>query len=108
MHRWAFGHQLCCERRIVNWAERQGERLTLLQAVCQLVESGLKVREEGRSGYRQGKRARKMAGETIDDMIDATITAEGKAARKRDLLDGPEEFGRVRVDRPKASQSGER
>ena len=33
-----------------------------------------------------------MAGETIDDMIDATMTADNKAARKRHLLDGPEEL----------------
>jgi hypothetical protein len=47
-----------------------------------------------------------MAGEMIDDMIDATMTADNKAARKR-LLDGPEEFSRVRVDRRKASRSAD-
>lgn len=93
---------------IVKWAERQGERLTLSQAVCQLVESGLKVREEGRSGHRQGRRARRMAGETIDDMINATMTDDVKAARKRHLLDGPQEFSRVRVDGRKASRSADR
>lgn len=93
---------------IVKWAERQSERLALSQAVCQLVESGLKVKEAGRSGHRQGRRARKMAGETIDDMIDPTMTADSEAARKRRLLDGPEEFSRVRVDRRKASRSAER
>jgi hypothetical protein len=91
---------------IVKWAERQGGRLTLSQAVCQLVESGLKVKEADRSG--QGRRARRMAGETIDDMINATMAADDKAARKRHLLDGPEEFSRVRVDRRKASRSADR
>ena len=75
------------------------------QAVCQLVESGLKVKEAGRSGHREGRRARKMAGETIDDMINATMTADVKAACK---LDGPEEFSRVRVDCRKASRSADR
>lgn len=75
------------------------------QAVCQLVESGLKVKEAGPSGHRQGRRARKMAGETIDDMIDPTMTADNKAARKRRLLDGPEEFSRVRVDPRRTSRS---
>jgi hypothetical protein len=49
-----------------------------------------------------------MAGETIDDMINANMTADVKAARKRHLLDGPEEFSRVRVDRRKASRSADR
>ena len=93
---------------IVKWAERQGERLTLSQAVSQLVESGLQAKEAGRSGHRQGRRARRMAGETIDDMINATVPADDKAARKRHLLDGPEEFSRVRVDRRKASRSADR
>ena len=93
---------------IVKWAERQGERLTLSQAVSQLVECGLKVKEAGGSGHRQGQRARKMAGETIDDMIDANMTADVKAARKRHLLDGPEEFSRLRVDRRKAGRSADR
>ena len=93
---------------IVKWAERQGERLTLSQAVCQLVESGLRVKEAGPSGHRQGRRARKMAGETIDDMINANMTADNKAARKRRLLDGHEEFSRVRIDRRKANRSADR
>lgn len=91
---------------IVEWAERQGERLTLSQAVCQLVESGLKVKS-GRSGHMQRRRARTMAGETIDDMIDPTVPADNKASRKRRLLDGPDEFSRVRVDRRKASRSAD-
>lgn len=90
---------------IVKWAKRQAERLTLSQAVCELVESGLKVKGADPSEDRQERRARKMAGETIDDMINANLTADDKAASKRHLLDGPEEFSRVRVDRRKASRS---
>jgi hypothetical protein len=93
---------------IVKWAERQGGRLTLSQVVCQLVESGLKVKEADRSGHRQGRRARRMAGETIDGMIATAVTADDKAARKRHLLDGPEEFSRVRTDRRKASRAADR
>ena len=107
MRQWAFGRQLL-RAAIVKWAERQGERLTLSQAVCQLVESGLRVKEAGPSGHRQGRRARKMAGETIDDMINASMTADVKAASKRHLLDGPEEFSRVRVDRRRTSRTAGR
>lgn len=93
---------------VVAWAERQGDRLTLAQAVCELVESGLAAKEGVSSGHRQGRRARKMAGETIDDMIDANMTSGVRAASKRRLLDGPEEFSRVRVDRQKADRSADR
>ncbi|WP_128947998.1 hypothetical protein [Bradyrhizobium nanningense] len=50
---------------------------------------------------RQKQRARKMAGDTIDRIGDTTTTADDRANRKRDLLDGPKEFDRVRIDRPK-------
>jgi hypothetical protein len=42
-----------------------------------------------------------MAADTIDDMGDATANAGDRASRKRYLLNGPEEFNRVRVDRSK-------
>jgi hypothetical protein len=42
-----------------------------------------------------------MAADTIDGMSDTTTTADDRAIRKQDLLDGPGEFDRVRVDRPK-------
>jgi len=42
-----------------------------------------------------------MAGETIDEMADATANQHARASRKRRLLKGPEEFQDVRVDRPR-------
>lgn len=44
-----------------------------------------------------------MAGDTIDRIDDTTSTMGDRATRKRDLLDGPEEFDQVRIDRPKRS-----
>jgi hypothetical protein len=66
-----------------------------------LVELGLALAAEP---DRQKQRARKMAADAIDDMGDTTTTAEGRASRKRDLLDGPREFDRVRIDRSKRSK----
>ena len=86
---------------IVKWAERQAETLTLSQAVCRLVERGLTVKEGGPSRDEQRRSARKMAGEAIDRMTDVAATAGDRATRKRDLLNGPEEFSRVRIDRQK-------
>ncbi|OAF05367.1 hypothetical protein [Bradyrhizobium neotropicale] len=46
-----------------------------------------------------------MDGDAIDRMGDTTATADDRATRKRDLLDGPAEFDRVRIDRPKRGKS---
>jgi hypothetical protein len=46
-----------------------------------------------------------MAADTIDVMGDATAEADERVTRKRELLNGPEEFNRVRVDRSKRGRS---
>lgn len=85
---------------IVKWAENQADRPTLPEAVRRLVELGLTAKTERRSGNEgQKQRARTMAGETIDEMADATANQHTRASRKRRLLKGPEEFQDVRVDR---------
>jgi hypothetical protein len=87
---------------IFDWVNHQADKPTLSEAICRLVELGLAANGNNiRSEDRQKRRAREMAGETIDDMGDATTTADDRAARKQDLLNGPQEFSRVRVDRPK-------
>ncbi|MGY8639250.1 hypothetical protein RAD15_43005 [Bradyrhizobium sp. 14AA] len=77
---------------------RQNDKPNLPEAISRLVELGLTVHADH---DQQEQRARKMAGDTIDGMGDPRTTADDRAIRKRDLLDGPEEFDRVRVDRPK-------
>lgn len=87
---------------IIKWAEYQPDTPTLSQALGRLVELGLTVAADGqRVGGQQKRRARKMAAETIDGMADATVNAGDRASRKRHLLNGPEEFNRIRVDRSK-------
>jgi len=81
---------------------RQHDLPTLADAIARLVALGL---ASGTHQDRQKQRARKMAGDAIDRMGDATTTADGRAIRKRDLLDGPEEFGRLRVDRPRRGRA---
>jgi hypothetical protein len=94
---------------IVKWAEHQADKPALSQAICRLVERGLAAPESGQLGNSQTRRARKMASETIDNLGDATATAGHRTARKRRLLDGPEEFSRVRLDRRKtANRSADR
>lgn len=87
---------------IIKWAEYQPDTPTLSQALGRLVELGLTVAADGqRVDGQQKRRARKMAADTIDGMADATANAGDRASRKRHLLNGPEEFNRIRVDRSK-------
>ena len=41
----------------------------------------------------------------FNSMGDTTSTIDDRAIRKRDLLDGPNEFDHVRIDRPRRSKS---
>lgn len=87
---------------IIKWAEYQPDTPTLSQALGRLVVLGLAAGADGqRAGGQQQQRARQMAADTIDGMADSTGDAGHRASRKRDLLNGPEEFNRVRVDRSK-------
>ncbi len=92
-------------RTIAAWIRRQPDAPAFDEAVRRLVELGLAV-PAGSSG--QKHRARTMAGAAIDRLSDTTTTAAGRAARKRDLLNGPEEFSRDRVDRPARNKSLEK
>ena len=92
-------------RAITAWVARQSDKPGLSEAISRLVELGLAFHAEP---DRQKQRARKMAADAIDGMVDGmgdtTTTAEGRAVRKRDLLDGPKEFDRVRIDRSKRNK----
>jgi len=85
---------------IVRWAEYQPDRPTLSEATRRLVELGLTVKTKGRQSKEgQKKRAREMAGTTIDDITDTAASPDDQASRKRRLLKGPEEFQDARIDR---------
>jgi hypothetical protein len=87
---------------IVKWAEDQSDRPSLPEATRRLVELGLAGQANDRGAMEgQTRRAREIAGDTIDIMNDSTATADDQASRKRRLLKGPEEFREVRVDRQK-------
>lgn len=88
-------------RAITAWMARQNDTPSLSEAISRLVELGLALPDDP---DRQKRRARKMAGDTIDRMGDTTSTVDDRAIRKRDLLDGPQEFDQVRIDRPKHSR----
>lgn len=88
-------------KAIKAWVARQSDKPSLSEAISRLLELGLALPSDP---DRQKRRARKMAAEAIDGMGDAAATAKGRAVRKRELLDGPREFDRVRIDRSKRSK----
>lgn len=88
-------------RASVAWMAQQEDKPGLSEAISRLVQLGVTSHADQDL---QKQRARKMAGDTIDRMGDTTTTADDRAIRKRDLLDGPKEFDRVRIDRPKRSK----
>ena len=100
-HTVCFRPSQSLSRAITAWMARRNDVSSLTEAIGRLVELGL---ASDTDHDRQTRRARKLAGDTIDRVGDATTTADTRASRKRDLLDGPEEFGRVRIDRPKRSR----
>jgi hypothetical protein len=94
--------RLSAELRLTvdQWAERQEDNPSRSEAIRRLVELGLTVKTKARTKNEgQKRRAREMAGETIDEMADNTANQEAQASRKRRLLKGPEEFQDARIDR---------
>jgi Arc/MetJ-type ribon-helix-helix transcriptional regulator len=87
------------------WGEAR--KLSRSEAIRRLVELGLTVKTESRTkseGAKQQpdtkRRARELAGDTIDEITDAATGAGEQANRKSRLLKGPEEFQKIRRDRP--------
>ncbi|MGL9616763.1 hypothetical protein QRQ56_02070 [Bradyrhizobium sp. U531] len=89
---------------VTAWMAHQNDLTSLSDAIGRLVELGL---ASDTHGDRQKRRARKMAGDAIDGMSDMATTANDRASRKRDLIEGPEEFDGVRLDRPKNNKRGQ-
>jgi|SRR6476620_6473148 hypothetical protein len=84
------------------WIDKQNEPgLTRPEAIRRLVELGLTVKSGPKQTSRVGAgRANAMAGKQLDELVDASASADQQATRKRRLLSGPEEFQSVRIDRP--------
>jgi hypothetical protein len=84
-----------------DWIERQKEPYSRPEAIRRLVELGLTVKSLPKQTSRaRAAKANAMAGKQLDDLVDASASADQQATRKRHLLSGPEEFQRVRIDRP--------
>src|SRR3954465_10265887 len=94
---------------VVRWAENQEDHPSLSEAIRRLVELGLTVGTNAPTSQRlkasRANRAKELAANTIEKIIDAGAPPEERTERKRRLTKGPAEFRHARVDQPKAKGS---
>jgi hypothetical protein len=90
--------------KVDGWAAKQDDEPGRSEAIRRLVELGLTVKTSAPPASKPARasRARELAAEAIDKMIDPSAPPEERAQRRRRLTKGPEEFREARVDRPKA------
>jgi hypothetical protein len=88
---------------IDSWREKH-DVATRSEAIRRLVELGLEVKTPARRVSKPGRklRARELATQAIEKIIDPAAPPEERAQRKRRLTTGPPEFREARVDLPKA------
>ena len=85
---------------IDEWATRNDT--TRSDAIHRLVELGLTVRTKPKQApAARADRAKELASKAIDKLTIGAPDDDERAARKRRLIKGPEEFREVRVDRAK-------
>jgi len=86
------------------WARANGTGRS--EAIRRLLELGLSVKTTTKQpSAARALRAKQLAAQAIDKMVDPTIHPEERAQRRRRLTKGPEEFRDVRIDRPKKRDS---
>jgi hypothetical protein len=84
------------------WAERQVDAPGRSEAIRRLVELGLTVKTKAKQpSSARANRAKVLAAETIEKIIDPTAPPEERAQRRRRLTKGPPEFREHRVDQPR-------
>jgi hypothetical protein len=86
------------------WARANGTGRS--EAIRRLLELGLSVKTTTKQpSAARALRAKQLAAQAIDKMVDPTLHPEERAQRRRRLTKGPEEFREVRIDRPKKKRS---
>ena len=86
----------------MKWAENQADKPTLSEATRRLVELGLTVKARLKQpSLERADEAKAMASDQLDQLVDESASTQEQTTRKKDLLKGPEEFRKLRVDRGK-------
>jgi hypothetical protein len=90
--------------KVDAWAAAQDDEPGRSEAIRRLVELGLKAKVPARrvSKLDRKLRARELATQAIEKIIDPAAPPEERAQRRRSLTKGPPEFREDRVDLPKA------
>lgn len=84
------------------WIAKQEASLGRSEAIRRLVALGLGIRSRSKQESAVcADRANELASSTIDGLTAGTPDDAEKANRKGRLIKGPDEFQKVRVDRPK-------
>jgi len=92
--------------RVDTWASQQEDVPGRSEAIRRLLELGLHVGQPRRIGPHKGAaKAKAIAEEKIESMIDPAAPDEERQKRKRRLLKGPSEFHEIRADLPKTKLS---
>jgi hypothetical protein len=85
------------------WAAKQEDEPGRSEAIRRLVELGLTIKTKPKQpSAARADRAKELAAQAIDKMIDPSTLPEERAHRRRRLTKGPTEFRADRVDLPKA------
>ena len=84
---------------VEDWAAQQPDNPARSEAFRRLVEMGLATSALSRPRSAKSRaKATELAAEVIDRKLDPAAPPEEKAARKRRLLKGPQEFRDLRKD----------
>jgi|SRR5215212_6722343 len=90
---------------ITRWAEKQPDSPTLSEAIRRLVELGLTIRTNVKQpSAARADRAKELATNTIEKMMDPLASPEDRAQRRRRLVKGPSEFRQDRTDLPRTNR----
>ena len=80
-----------------SWTRQQADKPSRSEAIRRLVEHALAgPKHKGRRSAKATANASAMAGNTIDELTDKTATDAEQARRKKQLLQGPKEFRKMR------------
>jgi len=83
------------------WIVKQDTPLGRSEAIRRLVELGLGIRTRSKQGSEaRANRAKELASTAIDSLTAGAPDNTEKSSRKGRLIKGPEEFQKVRLDRP--------
>jgi hypothetical protein len=95
-------------KAIEKWAAEQPDEPNRSEAIRRLAELGLTVKTKAASNERlraaRSDRAKELAANTIEKIIDPAALPEDRIERKRRLTKGPAEFRDARVDQTKPKE----